>query len=83
MTYYDCGGGDCVAVEGFWGNWKPHRKWTLNNYRVSYITKYGKPETCIFSAKTHDNALRNARKWAASVGATDVKIIKCEGATRS
>jgi len=79
-TFYSCGG-DCVPVDGAWDDWKPRKTWTLNNYRVEYVTKYGKRETCIFSAKTHENALRNARKWAKSVGASDVKIVKCEGAT--
>lgn len=80
-TYYSCGGGDCVPVDGAWDDWKPRKTWTLNNYRVAYITKYGKPETCVFAAKTPENALRNARRWAKSVGATDVKIIKREGTT--
>lgn len=81
IIYFSCGG-DCLPVDGIWENWKPHRTWTLNNYRIEYITKYGKRETCVFSAKTPQNALRNARIWARNVGATDVKIVKCEGKTR-
>ena len=81
-TYYSCGGGDCALVDSAPDDWKPRKTWTLYNYRVEYITKYGKRETCVFAAKTQANALRNARKWAQSVGATDVKIVDCEGKTR-